>query len=161
MTDRIDTADVAKIARKTLKKAFPGQKFQVKSKRYSGGSSVSVRWIDGPKTKRVETVVGHMHGASFNGMTDCKEYNDSQYGNDFIFCQREVSDAARRKIAEKLASELGVNASDVENDNRRFPVVYIDGRVCRSSHDFTYGSSLVNLVASETNLDTTDEKPRY
>lgn len=161
MTDRIDITNVAKLARKTLKKAFPGQKFQVKSKRYSGGSSVRVDWVDGPTSKKVDAVVGHMHGAEFDGMTDSKTYNDRPYGNDFIFCQREVSDAARRKIAEKLAPELEVSADDVDSHTRRFPVVYLEGHLCRSDRDHTYGSSLVNLVASETDLDVTDEKPRY
>lgn len=159
MTSRIDTADVAKLARKALKKAFPGQKFQVKSKRYSGGSSITARWIDGPTSKRVGAVIGHMHGAEFDGMTDSMNYNGSSYGNDFIFCSRDISDDARRRIAEKLASdELGVDADEVDSPNRRFPVVYLEGRICLSSHDHTYGSSLVDLVASETELDTTDAK---
>jgi len=92
MTRYIDTAEVSKLAKNILKKQFPGFPFSVKSKRYSGGSSVTVYWTDGPTTQRVEALISHMHGAEFDGMTDLKEYNGKPYQNDYIFTQRSISD---------------------------------------------------------------------
>jgi len=43
------TADTAKRVRKALKHYFPAVKFSVHSKVYSGGSSIDVRWTDGPR----------------------------------------------------------------------------------------------------------------
>lgn len=46
MTDYIGLADTAKLMRKALAKNFPGVKFYVRSKSYSGGSSINV-YYDG------------------------------------------------------------------------------------------------------------------
>lgn len=90
----IDTTEVSKMVRNDLKAAFPDVKFSVKSHRYAGGSSIDVSWIDGPTQKMVNEIVGHYHGADFDGMQDIKVYNGTEYGNDFICIQREHSDAA-------------------------------------------------------------------
>lgn len=74
--DWIDTAEVAKLIRKALKRefgeSFPGTKFSVRSERYSGGSSVNVGWTDGPTTYAVDKVIGVYSGADFDGMVDLK-----------------------------------------------------------------------------------------
>jgi hypothetical protein len=96
---RIDIVDVAKIVRGKLKERFPGQKFSVRSSRYSGGSSIDVSWVDGPTTKQINALIGHYKGASFDGMIDLKSYHNStdetgaevHYSNDYIFAQRELS----------------------------------------------------------------------
>jgi len=66
----IDTKDQAKLVRAALKKAFPGQKFSVTIDRYAGGSSIDVRWTDGPLTKDVDAVAWAYRGGSFDGMID-------------------------------------------------------------------------------------------
>jgi phospholipid N-methyltransferase len=66
----IDSCDVAKLIRFELDKKFPNQKFSVKTKKYSGGSSIDVSWIDGPTTKEVDSIVNLFSGASFDGMID-------------------------------------------------------------------------------------------
>src|SRR5712664_1297342 len=43
-----------------LKKAFPGVKFSVRSDNYSMGSSINVKWVDGPTPKAVEKIA-HAH----------------------------------------------------------------------------------------------------
>ena len=58
-TRYISTTETAKIIRQELAKAFPGIKFSVKSKSYSGGSSIDVGWTDGPTPKMVE--IGRAH----------------------------------------------------------------------------------------------------
>lgn len=68
----IDAAVAAKFARRDLKRAFPGVKFSVRTDKYSGGSSIDVRWVDGPTSKQVDAVVQKYGGAGFDGMIDLK-----------------------------------------------------------------------------------------
>lgn len=77
----IDTAEVTKLVRRHLKKAFPQYPawfFSVRIDRYSGGSSIDVSWIDGPTTAEVEKITGPFQGARFDGMIDL-QYNASQW----------------------------------------------------------------------------------
>ncbi len=74
-TPYISTTETAKLIRAQLKKAFPGQKFSVRSKSYAGGSSISVYWTDGPTTKQVDAVTAIFSGSDFDGMVDLKTYN--------------------------------------------------------------------------------------
>ena len=48
----VSLTDTAKLIRATLKAKFPGIKFSVRSSRYAGGSSIDVRWNDGPGQRR-------------------------------------------------------------------------------------------------------------
>src|SRR5215470_14435024 len=78
MTTRyITCAETAKLLRGALKRAFPGVKFSVKSKTYSMGASITVRWIDGPTAQMVEAVTGPYAGAGFDGMIDLKYHSDA------------------------------------------------------------------------------------
>lgn len=61
------TTDTAKRVRATLKHYFPTVKFSVRSKVYSGGSSIDVRWIDGPRTRAVEQIAQQYGGRSLTG----------------------------------------------------------------------------------------------
>ena len=96
----ISVADTAKLVRKALKANFPGVKFSVRSKSYSGGASIDVDWAFGPVPEEVEKVAGRYAGADFDGMQDLMTYHDEEgvdengkmqrvhYGADFIFCHR-------------------------------------------------------------------------
>lgn len=53
----LTTAETAQIIRQELKAAFPGIKFSVRIKEYSGGCSTTVRYTNGPKEKEVKAVV--------------------------------------------------------------------------------------------------------
>ena len=95
--DWIGAADVAKLVRKELK-IFAGVKFSVRTSKYAGGASVSVSWTDGPTVSRVEEVVGHLHGATFDGRTDMQTAHTSfhegegvRFGNDYSFFHRDTS----------------------------------------------------------------------
>lgn len=79
---RIDTAEVAKLVRRQLKKAFPAlpaRFFSVRIDRYSGGSSISVAWTDGPTEDRVAKIVHAFGSARFEGMSDCRYSADQWY----------------------------------------------------------------------------------
>lgn len=69
-TTYISAADTAKLVRSALKCHFPGIKFSVKSKTYSGGASINVDWIDGPTRAQVEAVTDNYAGGRFDGMID-------------------------------------------------------------------------------------------
>lgn len=102
-TTHISCVESAKLVRASLRRHFPGVAFSVRSKVYSGGASVSVRWTDGPRTAAVEPVVGRFAGARFDGMDDSTAYvseaqcddagnvSHVQYGSNYVFCQRQVS----------------------------------------------------------------------
>ena len=104
MSDRIKLTDVAKLVRKELKTNFPSNKFSVKSERYAGGSSITVYWKNGPSYTSVDKIVGSYHGATFDGMNDIQLSNGQPYANDYIMCQRTITqDIIDRLIAEKKA----------------------------------------------------------
>jgi len=111
-TGHVSCADTAKLIRQALKEAFPGVKFGVRSKTYSGGASIDVTWTDGPRRCDVEQVAKAFEGASFDGMTDMKSYRRHLLdgapvfmGADFIFCTQAIS-AAREAAAEAALERL-------------------------------------------------------
>lgn len=68
----LSCADTAKLVRAALKRNFPGIKFRVRSDNYSGGASIDVSWVDGPKPNKVERVAKQFAGGGFDGMIDLK-----------------------------------------------------------------------------------------
>lgn len=105
--DYLSCAQTAKLVRQALKEAFPGVKFSVQSSTYSGGASITVRWVDGPAAKVVELITKRFEGAYFDGMIDYKGSNYSlldgkpvRFMADFIFATRSHSDA---QIARAIA----------------------------------------------------------
>ena len=114
MTRDISTTDTAKLIRQALAAAFPGQKFSVKSKSYAGGSSITIKWTDGPTSSEVETVTEQFEGADFDGSQDLKTYHDStlngesvHFGADFVFCNRNLSDAAIETVKAEFEAMWG------------------------------------------------------
>ena len=73
-TRYLSCAETAKLVRGALKREFPGVKFSVRSKTYSGGASIRVRWTDGPTTESVKAVASVYAGGGFDGMIDMKYY---------------------------------------------------------------------------------------
>lgn len=73
-TTYISVAETAKLVRAALKRAFPGQKFSVRSHSYAGGASINVKWVDGPRESRVEDIVAQYKGGGFDGSIDMKHY---------------------------------------------------------------------------------------
>jgi len=65
MSEYVSVTDTAKLVRQALKEAFPGAKFSVRSHTYSGGSSVSVHWTDGPQRAEVDNVAKPLGGDRF------------------------------------------------------------------------------------------------
>lgn len=66
----LSAAETAKLIRAALKKAFPAQKFSVRSENFSMGSAVRVSWDGGPEQKAVEAVTGPFQCKRFDGSID-------------------------------------------------------------------------------------------
>lgn len=164
----IPNTDVAKLVRRDLKSAFAGTKFSVRTNKYSGGSSIDVTWTDGPTTAQVDALVSHYCGASFDGMTDMKNYHDTavvgengpevvHYGNDYIFTNREFSTEGIDRVIEQIAAdnpwrsfspEFRGEILSVEDIERFAPV---DGRAAMNSYLYR-GWDLIRLYTNGTAL---------
>ena len=108
-TTYLTVAEVAKLVRRSLKEAFPGVKFSVRSKSYADGSSIHVKWIDGPSEPAVKEVVERFEGGYFDGMTDYKgsyihELNGKRidFLCDFIFTERHYSDEVYGTVLKEI-----------------------------------------------------------
>lgn len=72
----LSCSETAKLLRNALKKAFPKQKFSVRSNVYSGGASIDVSWENGVAYDPVNKICKLYAGAGFDGMIDLKFYKD-------------------------------------------------------------------------------------
>lgn len=110
----------AKNIRIELARAFPGVKFSVKSRRFSGGDAIDVRWVDGPTSKQVDEIIGRYEAGSFDGMTDSYSYRDdraftSAFGDaKYIHGSRDCSDAMLASVMRRIASKFGLNGRSIE-----------------------------------------------
>jgi hypothetical protein len=102
---RLRPAETAQALRATLKAAFPGVKFSVRTRTYAGGSSIDVSYFRGPASDRVSRVADRFNGRDFDGMTDSSTYRppvllcdesgamrEVDYGSSFVFVRRELDE---------------------------------------------------------------------
>lgn len=64
--------------RKELARAFPGQKFSVTSKSFSGGNSIDVWYEYGPTTEAVDKIISKFEQGSFDGSDDSYTYDSDR-----------------------------------------------------------------------------------
>ena len=103
---------VAKVAanlRVELKRKFPGVKFSVRSKEFSGGDDINVEWCDGPTTEIVHLVTAKYENHVTDISGDYRDYEPGAFnevfgGTKYLFCQRHMSDATEAT----LYAEIGV-----------------------------------------------------
>lgn len=124
-------AETAKELRKALKASFPGVKFSVRSRTYSGGASIDVGWTDGPLQSEVQAVCNGFRNADFDGMRDMKVYRDAtlyagedgtfeevRYGANYVFANRSVGEeraaAIEAELRELVTERGGVITADGE-----------------------------------------------
>lgn len=98
--------------RTELKRAFPKIKFSITSSRYSGGDSISVRWMDGPTTRQVEEFADKYRSGNFDSSHDLYIYSDDAWARAFgdakyILCGRKVSDAFLSSIFARINRKYG------------------------------------------------------
>jgi hypothetical protein len=103
----------AKNIKKELKKKWPTVKFSVKSKSFSGGDDISVSWTDGPRSEDVSKILDKYEEGSFDGMTDCYDYNHENIwpdifgGAKYVMGQRDLSNELAEKMLKKACAEYG------------------------------------------------------
>jgi hypothetical protein len=96
-------ARAAQMIRKELKQLFPGVKFSVTSHGYSGGDSVTAKWVDGPTYDAVNSVIRKYQYGHFDGMEDL--YHNSNSRGDipqskYVFADRTISEEVYTKAFE-------------------------------------------------------------
>lgn len=107
--------------RRELSRAFPSQKFSVKSESFSMGSSIHIVWEDGPTQAEVEKITDKYQEGKFDGMTDSYDYNHTVFhdifgGAKYVQTHREISLAVRRQVAESR----GFIPDDIMDEYGRF-----------------------------------------
>ena len=103
----------AQNVRKELRHHFPGCKFSVTSKSYSGGDSIRVDWIDGPTEVEVGKFTAKYEAGKFDGMIDLYTHNPSKFNNlhggtKYLFLQRDYSIEQEVKMLDKICLDRGV-----------------------------------------------------
>lgn len=146
-------AETAKLVRKALKQAFPTVKFSVVSNTYSGGASINVKYVDGPRHADVEAVARRFQGGYFDGTTDYKgghvhaladaPNQPVHFGADFVFVRQEISPAHRAATVAALGK-----LSDLERNHleARLRIGEFATPFTMDRDDFAY----VNAVALAT-----------
>jgi hypothetical protein len=149
-TRYLTCAETAKLIRAALKDEFPGQKFSVRSHVYSMGASIDVDWTDGPNRQRVDEIVQHFSGASFDGMIDLKSYHTTEHngevvhmGADYVFANWNHSQEAQHAI-EDVASP-GEFQDDWEKNRDGFV-----GRVFWTPERYPVTAYRAGLIDAET-----------
>ncbi len=100
----------ARNTRRELKAKFPGVKFSVRSKGYSGGNDINVSWTDGPTVKEVQKITSKYEEGSFDGMTDCYNYDKRNTwvgvfgGTKYMFTERSYSDVHIQKALDSVGT---------------------------------------------------------
>ena len=100
----MNTVERAKEIRKELKIKFPGVKFSVRTKKYSGGSSISISWVDFPTVEAVEEITSKYESVRYD------EYTGEVLcgGNTFVFTNNSWSDEMKECIKENLIIKYGI-----------------------------------------------------
>lgn len=165
-------AQTAKRVRAALKAQYPDTKFSVRSHTYAGGASIHARYVDGPAERDVWTFLQKFAGADFDGMTDMKEYRGDvllanengtyeliNSGADFVFADRQISQAWREDIAREIERVTGLPCdltqygdsdsagAEIKRNGAgwaaRYDAYVIDGRiVVAGDHPQAYGRDL-------------------
>lgn len=135
----MNTVEKAKEIRKELKSKFKGVKFSVRTKKYSGGSSISVSWVDFPTVEAVEEIT-----SKYESISRC-EYTGEilSGGNTYIHTYNTWSEEMEASIKENLVKKYGA-----EFYNKYINETYDFYRYAREIYQDMYNKSLV--TESET-----------
>ena len=111
-------AETTKLIRQSLKEAFPGVEFSVRSSTYSGGASISVSWTDGPNATQVESITKGFKASYFDGSIDYQgsihhmmDGEPVRFGADYITSSRRYSDAAVDRAIASVSRRYAGNFS--------------------------------------------------
>jgi len=119
-----DRVTAAKNIRAELARTFPGVKFSVKGRSFSGGDDINVSWTDGPTSKQVDAIIDKYSAGIFDGSDDSYTYSHSAWIEAFgdakyIMANRHYSDALVVKAIEEIKAKYGdAEAPTVEQYNQ-------------------------------------------
>ena len=123
-TKYLTCAETAKIVRDELKNAFPSIKFSVRSRTYSMGASIDVKWTNGPTEADVQHIVKHYEGAAFDSSQDLKTYHENTYngervhfGADYIHTERLYSVKALQEVASAYCHQYSYTVPTVKQSS--------------------------------------------
>lgn len=127
--------DVAKILRKLLAISFPAVTFSVKSQYYSMGSSVNIRWTDGPTERQVNAVISPLYQRRFDGMTDSTYYDAPCTVNGIAVSTSCFINASRQ------CSDAMIKVAENQNPDDAYEVLYrleqVDGHYRLHPHNWS------------------------
>lgn len=141
----MNTVERAREIRKELKAKFKGVKFSVRTKKYSGGSSISVSWVDFPTVEAVEEITSKYESVRYD------EYTGEilSGGNTYIHTYNTWSEEMETNIKENLVKKYGA-----EFYNKYINETYDFYRYAREIYQDMYNKSLV----TEAEEQATDKK---
>jgi hypothetical protein len=122
----VSCAETERLIREALAENFPTQDFAIRSKVFSDGASIDVRWLDGPASQEVESVVRQFEAAHFDEQTGQKMYNSGvhpetgervQFGADFIFAHRVFTLKFLSSVVKQVSEELGRTTPQVRSSS--------------------------------------------
>lgn len=134
--------------RKHLKHLYPGVKFSVRSKSYTGGTSIYIEWTGGPTSAEVRAIGDKFKLGSFDAMTDGYEYKKSPWtetfgGAYYVNTNRHEEEKAPEPVTEPEAETVTASApahvvlaalqslSAQACDHKRVKLVAGQGCTCR------------------------------
>lgn len=132
-------AKAAKAIRAELKTNFPGIKFFVRSRGFTGGDSVDIEWTDGPCTRDVEKITDKYQYGHFDGMYDI--YENSNKRDDipqakYVLAQRSISKELKSEIKEYIVDYYaGWDANGDENQYSDSARCYLSQFIYRFTQD--------------------------
>jgi hypothetical protein len=127
--------------RKELTRAFPGIRFSVTSKSYTGGDSVSIGWELGPTTKEVDALTDKYQEGSFNGMEDIYETDRENVWPDIFggakYVQTSRHDGDGNKVIACRLPSLVKRDSEWEYQNLAYRII--------ASHSYPPGATITGV----------------
>jgi hypothetical protein len=134
----LSATEIAKHIRTALRQAFPGVKFSVRSDYYSQGSSVRVRWEDGPAEAIVDQRLNQFRGKFFDGQDDSTHYAPIAIDGQAFRCGAYI-DASRRlsEAGRELRDRLIVDRQ--RQDERENPW-RLEARLCFTASGYLLAS---------------------
>lgn len=99
-----ESARASAMIKKELRKMFPNVDFKVKSKNYSGGDSVHVKWTDGVPTEKVKKLLWKYEDGYFDPMQDMYIYSkkeDNLPKAKYVLESRNMSDEVKQFLIKK------------------------------------------------------------
>jgi hypothetical protein len=95
--------------RAAVKAAFPSHTFRITSTH----NSITIRWANGPARGIVANIVERFKGSDHDVQSECDEIRDNPYIVRFISCERTISLAFARPIAEDICTRFGAPLPDL------------------------------------------------